>query len=293
MRILSRRPAAFDEPGEDRAEARMTFLEHLEELRVRLIRSLLALVAATIASFVFVDRIADFVMAPTLRVLPPGSELVFTKPGEAFSFYLDIALIAGVILAMPFITYQVWRFIAPGLYSRERRFVVPFLLIASTGTLAGAAFGHYVLYPGMMEFFATFKPRYLTFLPRLEDTFDLYKNTMIGMVLVFQMPTLVYFLAKMRLVTAGFLWRHFKYAILGIFIIAAVLTPSTDWWNQTMFAAPMVALYVLSIGIAWLVAPRTNADEVNTPTLRLVFVAVSLNHALRQLPSRSRLIRSA
>jgi sec-independent protein translocase protein TatC len=165
-------------------------------------------------------------------------------------------LIAGCLLAAPFVMFQVWLFIAPGLYAREKKLAVPFVLLTTMGTIAGAAFSHYILFPSMIAFFGTFSSADLQFLPRVEDVFDLYLKMLLGMVAVFQIPTLVFFLARMRLVTARFLWRHIKYAILLIFIVAAVLTPSSDPWNQSVFAAPMIVLYLLSIAIAWAVAPR-------------------------------------
>jgi len=189
------------------------------------------------------------------------------------------------MLAAPFVTYQVWRFIAPGLYAREKRLALPFVACATLGTLGGAAFSHYVLFPSMMGFFSTFDSPRIRFTPNLEHTFDLYRNTLIGMVAVFQIPTLVLFLARIRLVTARFMWRHIKYAVLVIFIVAAVLTPSADPWNQAVFAAPMLGLYVISIGIAWLVAPRRPAestDRFGSPELKLVFVAAVMDHARRR-----------
>jgi sec-independent protein translocase protein TatC len=249
-------------PPEDQdnpREGRMGFLDHLDELRKRIIYSSIAIGVGMLISFIFVDRIAAFVMAPTLRALPPGSELIYTRASEGFSFLLDVAFIGGIVLAAPFVTYQVWRFIAPGLYAMERRFAVPFVLLATAGTLAGALFSHYVRFPAMMGFFQAFDSPRIKFVPRLEETFELYKNTLIAMIAVFQIPTLAFFLAKMRLVTARFLWRNIKYAILIIFVLAAVLTPSTDPWNQTLFAIPMIGLYVVSIGIAWLAAPRESS----------------------------------
>jgi sec-independent protein translocase protein TatC len=266
-----------EEPDEPEPGARMGFLEHLDELRTRIIRSCLAIALGMAVAFKFVDPIADFVEASVLRVLPGGTALIFIRPGEAFSFYLDLALISGIVLAAPFVTYQVWGFIAPGLYAKEKRLVIPFLALTTVGTLAGAFFSHYVLFPAMMAFFGTFNSPRMKFVPRVEDTFDLYKTTMLGMVAVFQLPTLVYFLARMGLVTAGFLWRNIKYAVLAIFIIAAVLTPSSDPWNQTVFAAPMMALYLISIGIAGLVAPRRGREpqpRSGSPTLRLVVGAM-------------------
>jgi sec-independent protein translocase protein TatC len=271
-----------EEQQERRGDGQMGFLDHLDELRTRIIRSLVAVGAGMLLAFIFVERIADFVLAPTLRMLPPGATLIYTKPGEGFSFYLDVALIGGIVLAMPFVTYQVWRFIAPALYANERRYVIPFVILATAGSLAGALFSHYILFPGMIGFFGTFSSRTMKFTPRLEDTFDLYKNMLLGMVAVFQLPTLVFFLAKMQLVTARFLWRHIDYAVLIIFVVAAVLTPSTDPWNQAVFAAPMIGLYLLSIVLAWLVEPRRGREKAgrgDMNNIRLVFAAAVIDRA--------------
>jgi sec-independent protein translocase protein TatC len=274
-----------DDDEDDGLKAgRMGFLEHLDELRTRLIRSCLAIAAGMIVAFLFSDRIADFVEGPVIKVLPPGTALVFVRPGEAFSFYLDLSLIGGVVLAVPFIMYQVWGFIAPALYAREKKLVVPFVLLTALGTVAGALFSHYVLFPGMIAFFGTFNSPKMKFLPRVEDTFELYKTLLIGMILVFQIPTLVFFLAKMRAVTARFLWRHFKYAIFITAVAAAVLTPTTDPWNQIVVAAPMIGLYLVGIGIAWMVEPRRAAStpsDSDSPKLRLVIGAMVIDQAVR------------
>jgi sec-independent protein translocase protein TatC len=267
---------------DDRGEGQMGFLDHLDELRTRIIRSLIAIAAGMAIAFFFVDRIGDFILAPALRALPAGSTLIYTKPGEGIAFYLDVALIVGLILAAPFVMYQVWRFIAPGLYAKERKYVVPFVALSVVGTLCGALFTHYLMFPTTIAFLGAFNSRLMKYMPRVEDTFDLYKSMMIGMVMVFQMPTLVFFLAKMRLVTARFLWRNIKYAILIIFILAAVLTSSVDGWNQTVFAAPMVALYLISIVIAWIVGPkreRETTGPTDSTKLRLVIGAMAIDHA--------------
>ena len=279
------RPRPLPEPEDEPREGQMGFLDHLDELRTRIIRACLAVGAGMLVAFLFMDRIADFVLAPTLRVLPPGTTLIYTKPGEGISFYLDISLIGGLVLAMPFVAYQLWRFIAPGLYANEKKLTIPFVALASLGSLTGALFTHYLMFPATIEFFATFSSRLMKFTPRVEDTFDLYKSMMLGMILVFQMPSIVFFLAKMRLVTARFLWRNIKYAILIIFILAAVLTSSTDWWNQTVFAAPMIALYLLSIVIAWVVGPKREREpsgRTDTAKLRLVFAAAVIDRAWKQ-----------
>ncbi|PYR29193.1 MAG: twin-arginine translocase subunit TatC [Acidobacteria bacterium] len=254
---------AFDSPLEeddDASSSKMSFLEHLDELRKRIINSCIAIAVCVLLGFGFIDRIFNFIFAPTRRALPPGVKLIYTQPGEAFSLYIEIALIIGVMLAAPFIMYQVWRFIAPGLYSNEKRFAIPFVLFTTLGFLAGAAFNHYISFPFMMAFFASFNTPELAFMPKLEDVFGLYSKMLIGMGIVFQMPTVVFFLAKMKLLTARFLVANLKYALLLTFIIAAVITPTGDMMTQTIFAAPMIALYLLSIVIAWIVGPKRQKD---------------------------------
>jgi sec-independent protein translocase protein TatC len=271
-----------EDQDDDRDKGQMGFLEHLDELRSRIIRSLMAIAAGMAITYFFVDSIASFILAPALRALPPGTTFIFTRPGEGFAFQLDVALIGGLILAAPLVMYQVWRFIAPGLYSKERKYVVPFVVLSMVGTLCGALFTHYLMFPATMAFFGTFNSRIIKFMPRIEETFDLYKSMMIGMVLVFQMPTLVLFLAKMRLVTARFLWRNLQYAILIMFVLAAVLTSSGDWWNQTVFALPMIALYLISIVIAWIVGPkreRETSGHSDATKLRLVIGAMAIDQA--------------
>jgi sec-independent protein translocase protein TatC len=234
----------------------MSFLEHLDELRKRIVQSLLGVVAGVALGFAFINPIVNFILTPTWRVLPAGSRMIYTQPGEAFGLYVQIGLIVGIVLASPWIMYQVWLFIAPGLYANEKKFAVPFVLMSTIGFVGGAAFNHYIIFPFMMTFFASFNTADLIFMPRLEDVFDLYSKMLIGMGLVFQMPTVVFFLAKMRMVTARFLLRNTKYAVLAIFVIAAVVTPSGDMVTQTIFAAPMLGLYALSILIAWIVTPK-------------------------------------
>ena len=176
-------------------------------------------------------------------------------PGEAFSVYVTIALIAGLVLASPGVMWQVWQMIAPALYLKEKKFAFYFILMTTVGFIGGAAFNHYIAFKMLMQFFAQFNSANLAFMPRLDDVLDMYTRMLLVMGIVFQMPTLVFFLAKMRLVTARFLWLQFKYAILIIFIIAAVVTPSGDPYNQTVLALPMIGLYIISIFVAWIVGP--------------------------------------
>ena len=231
-----------DDDGDGLRDGKMGFLEHLDELRVRIIRSCIAVAVGMIVAFAFIDRIVTFVLAPSRRMLPPGARLIYTEPGEAFGLYIQVALIAGVLLAAPLIMVQVWRFIAPGLYAKEKKFAIPFVLLTTVGTLAGAGFSHYILFPYLIAFFGTFNSPDLAFMPRLEDVFDLYTKMLLGMCVVFQI----------------------LYAVLIIFIVAAVLTPTADPWNQTIFAAPMVGLYLISILIVWLVQPKRHQSSADS-----------------------------
>jgi sec-independent protein translocase protein TatC len=242
----SREPSAFDGLFQD-----FSLLERLDDLRRRLVRSALAVCVGILIGFAFINQVVNFILAPTRRALPSGAKLIYTQPGEAFGLYIQIALIVGVVVAMPYIMFQAWKLVAPILPSSAKRFAIPFALFTTLGFLAGAAFTHYIAFPYMMVFFASFNTADLLFLPRIEDVFDLYTKMLLGMGAVFQMPTVVFFLAKAGLVSARLLWRSFRYAFLLIFVAAAVITPTGDMVTQTIFAAPMVGLYILSIIIAW------------------------------------------
>src|SRR5579872_3734585 len=201
----------LEEDDDAAAGAKMTFLEHLDELRKRIVNACIGIAVGILVSFAFIEKIFNFLLAPTRKVLPPGVKMIYTQPGEAFAMYINISLIAGVVLAAPYVMYQVWLFIAPGLYSKEKLMAVPFVVLTTVCFLAGAGFNHYIAFPFMMAFFASFNGVDLSFLPRLEDTFGLYTKMLLGMGVVFQLPTIVYFLAKMKLVNARFLWNHGKY----------------------------------------------------------------------------------
>jgi sec-independent protein translocase protein TatC len=250
-----------DDDDELLGEGKMSFLEHLDELRKRIVRSLLGICVGMLVSFAFIQRIFDFLLAPTRKILPPDVKMIYTEPGEAFGLWITISLIAGAVIASPYVMYQVWMFIAPGLYSKEKRMAIPFVLFTTIGFISGAAFNHFIAFPFMMRFFASFNSIDLRFMPRLDDVFGLYTKMLLGMGIVFQLPAVVFFLAKMRLVTAGFLWKHGKYAILIAYIVAAVITPTADPVNQTIFAAPMIGLYFLSILIAFVVNPRSKTKS--------------------------------
>jgi sec-independent protein translocase protein TatC len=245
-----------DEDDDVSAVGKMSFLEHLDELRKRIMHAAIGVVVGVVAGFTFHQQLYDFILEPTRRVLPEGSHLIYTQPSEAFSLHIQIALIAGVIIAAPYIMFQVWQFIAPGLYANEKKLAIPFVLLSTLGIVGGAAFNHYVAFPFMIGFFGTFSSPELQFLPALTPVWSMYTKFLVAMALTFQMPTIVYFLARMQLVTARFLAKHLKYAVLIIFVVAAVVTPGGDPGTQAVFAAPMLGLYLISIGIAWVVGPK-------------------------------------
>jgi sec-independent protein translocase protein TatC len=250
-----------EELEEDGAGGKMSFLEHLDELRKRLIACVYALVIGCVVSFVFVNHTERFILEPLQQMMPGGQRLVFTAPTEGFMTMMKIGALGGLFVALPFIVLQLWLFIAPGLYANEKRFAVPFVLLGTFFFVAGAAFSHYIAFPYTWRFFLGFENEYLQFLPKLSDVFSLWVKMLLAFGVIFQMPTIVFFLARMGMVTAGFLVRHTKYAVLIIFVLGAVLSPGTDVVSQAMMAGPMLILYGLSIAIAWMFAKRKPKDE--------------------------------
>jgi sec-independent protein translocase protein TatC len=239
---------------------RMTFLEHLDELRKRLIACLIGVAAGCVVAFIFLDRyIFPFIMLPMQKMLPDGGKLITTEASEFFMLWVKTGFFAGLLLAMPFILYQVWLFVAPGLYSHEKRFAIPFVFFASTFFFAGAMFSHYMAFPVTWGFFITFNPSFVQFMPKIGPAFALYVKMMLACGAVFQMPVLVFALARMGMVTAGFLVRHFKYAVLIIAIAGAVLSPGGDIPSQMILSGPMLVLYIFSIGVAWVFQKKKRA----------------------------------
>ena len=243
----------LDVIDDDGAGARMSFLEHLDELRKRLIRCVIGMVVGVLIAFIFLNRIFQFVLVPLQQALPDGGKFITTEGPEYFILYLKVGLLAGLFVAMPLILWQLWLFIAPGLYAHEKRFAIPFVLFASIFFFMGAAFAHYIAFPWTWDFFIRFSSsEFVTFMPKIGPTFSLYVRVILAFGVIFQMPTLVFFLARMGLVTARLLVKNTKYAVLIIFILAAVLSPGGDVASQLLMAGPMLILYALSIGVAWI-----------------------------------------
>ena len=240
-----------DDDAPEESGGKMSFLDHLDELRRRLMWALGAVVIGFVIAVAFYQQLFDFVMNPMQAMLPAGQKMIYTEPTEALMLYVKIAVIAGILIASPGVMTQVWLFVAPGLYSHEKKLAIPFVALSSLFFIGGAAFAHYVVFPITFTFFASFSSDEITFMPRIEPAFALYMKLVLIFGLVFQMPTVVLLLARLGLITAGFLWRNFKYAVLIIFIIGAALSPGTDPVGQIVMAGPMVLLYLLSIGFAW------------------------------------------
>lgn len=236
----------------------MSFLEHLEELRMRIIYSIIAVAVGFGLCWGYAEKIFALMQEPVMFALKRNGlpeRLVYLSPTEPFNLYLKIGLMAGIFVASPFVLYQVWMFISPGLYRHEQRYVMPFMFSTILLFLGGGYFGYKIVYPAALDFLISYGKQFQPMITIGEYT-DLFLTIILGLGAVFELPILVFFLALMGVVSAGWMWHNVRYSILVIFIIAAVLTPTTDILNMCIFAAPMVALYLLSIGIAWFVHPK-------------------------------------
>ncbi len=238
----------------------MSFLEHLEDLRTRLFRSFLSIFVAVIPAYVFSQDIFRFLARPLTQFMPEGEKLAFRTLTEPFMLYIKVSFLAALFAVSPYVFYQLWKFIAPGLYQKEKKYVVPFVVCTSLFFLGGAAFAYYVAYPFACRFFlqlgSDFDP-----VITVNDFFGLTIKMLLGIGLVFEMPILIFFLSKMGLVTSRWMVKKFKYAVLVIFIIAAVITPTPDVISQSILAVPMLVLYSLGILVAFFFGKEKNARK--------------------------------
>ncbi|MCU0275546.1 MAG: twin-arginine translocase subunit TatC [Acidobacteria bacterium] len=236
----------------------MSFFEHLGELRKRIVWSLAFVFVFFLASWAVVGKLYHWLSLPVLKFLPAGpsgeAKLAFTSLAEPFMMYIKVAAIAALFAASPFIFHQLWLFIAPALFPKERKWVIPFVFATTFFFVLGGAFGYFVVFPMACKFFLNIGKDF-TAIITINDYFSLAFRVLFGIAAVFELPVLVFLLAKLRIVSARFLLRYFKYAIVAIFVLAAVITPTPDMITQTMFAVPMILLYLLSILIARLVNP--------------------------------------
>jgi sec-independent protein translocase protein TatC len=245
----------------------MGFMEHLEELRKRIILSVVSIGVGFGVCYWWHDKIFSWMQAPIVFALKNHNlpvNLVYTNPTDPFNMYLKVSLIVGIFVASPFVLYQVWAFIAPGLYKNERRYVAPFMFSTVGLFLAGGLFAYKMVYPAALDFLIGYSQQFTPMITINEYT-NLFMTIVLWLGVIFEMPILVFFLALFGIVSSGWMWRNFRYSILVIFIIAAVITPTTDIMNMCIFAAPMIVLYAGSIGVAYLVHPkqRKKRDEKN------------------------------
>jgi len=239
----------------DDRETGPSLLARLDDLRRRLVRIAVALAAGFLVAFTFVERIFFFVMHPLASVLPEGGRLIYTQTTAGFTLRLRMAAIVGAVLASPVVLWQVWGLVAPVLSRRARRRAIAGVALSTLCFVAGAAFGHLVVFRWLWRFLASFTTDYVRFLPEIGPAFSLYAKVVLGCGLVFEWPVLVGLLARAGALTHRTLRHYARHAVLGAFVVSAVVTPP-DPVSQLVVASPLVALYGLAILVAWLAEPR-------------------------------------
>jgi sec-independent protein translocase protein TatC len=229
----------------------MSVLDHLDELRSRLFRALIGYVVAFVACWAVSAELLEFLLRPIRDHMFEGDEIVFIHLTEPFMIYMKASAVAAIFVAAPGVLYQVWAFVAPGLYAREQRMVVPFMLFGSLFFLGGGAFGYYAAVPAAAAWLLGLGGEFAANIT-LRSAFDFESRLILAMGAVFELPILIFFLARIGVVTPAFLMRHFKTAVLTIAVLAAVITPTGDMVTMSIFVLPMVLLYLIGVGVAWL-----------------------------------------
>jgi sec-independent protein translocase protein TatC len=236
-------------PARSEELPRMSLIQHLEELRKRILWSLAFTAIAFFPCFAKVELILAFLQRPIMAILPPGKKLAYMGITDPIILYFKVAGLAALFVASPFLLYQVWRFISPGLYSRERRYVLPFIFFGTFFFLLGGAFAYEIAFPYAARFLIGIGSQFEPVLT-IERYFGFEMQVILGLGLIFEMPIVIFTVCEVGLVTPRFLIKHFRYAVLIIFIIAAIVTPTPDVFNMCVFAAPMLGLYLLGVGAA-------------------------------------------
>lgn len=237
----------------------MSLLEHISELRKRLIYIILGVVVAFLICLNWASSIFAFLSIPVENALQGKAKLVFTKLQGPFVLYMKVALLAGFLLALPWIFYHLWKFIAPALYKKEKRQVFPFIFFTSISFLGGAAFGYYVMFPLAFEFLIEMGKEFTPMLT-IDDYFGLVFRMLLALGCIFELPVIIYFLAKIGLMTHRFLLKNFQWAVIIIFIIGAILSPP-DIFSQILVSVPLLLLYTFGILIAWIVTKRKESHK--------------------------------
>jgi sec-independent protein translocase protein TatC len=245
-------------------EDKMPFTQHLDELRRRLIVCAVAVAVGFLVAYAFKERIFEVLMRPWIQAMPAGHEakLIYTAPHEAFFTYLKVSFVAGLGLAVPVIVFEFWRFIAPGLYEEERRYLVPVVFFSSIFFLGGALFGYFLVFPVGFQFFTSFASDTITPLISTKEFLTFSFRLLFAFGFVFELPIFAFFLARMGLINAQFLRRQRKIAIVLIFVIAAMLTPGPDVFSQLLMAGPLLVLYEMSVWIVHIFGKKPIEVEV-------------------------------
>jgi sec-independent protein translocase protein TatC len=238
-----------DEQEPEQESGKMSFLEHLDELRRRLLHIVTFIGVGFLVCWVFARRIYNFISIPILKSLPAGVKLAYTNVTDPFTVYMKVAFIAAIFLTIPLTLYEVWKFIAPGLYRKEKKYVVPFLVTSVFLFVLGGAFCYYIVLPQTFAFLIGLGASFMPVI-KIDEYLDLTNMMLLGFGLIFEMPVIVAFLSMFGLVSAHFLWSKFKYSIVIIVTLAAVISPTGDAFNLMIWSAPMILLYFISIGVA-------------------------------------------
>lgn len=243
---------------EEEGGGHMTFFEHLTELRKRIINSLIAVAIGAFIGVAVAERVIGWITRPMLEALAGAhldQKLVYTHPAGYLNLIITLGLYLGVVIASPVVMYQIWLFVAPALYKHERKAVLGFLSSTVFLFLAGIAFGYTIMLPYVLRFLVSFKGPVVPMIS-INEYFDLTLLILLGLGIVFELPVLIFFLSLFGIVTPRFLWKNFRYAILLISIIAAIVTPTPDAMTMLVFMSPMVGLYFVGIGVSALVVRR-------------------------------------
>lgn len=245
-------------PAEEDAGGQMTFFEHLVELRKRIINSLIAIAVGAFVGFYVAQHVIAWITKPMLAALAEAhleQKLVYTNPVGYLNLIITLGIYLGFVLASPVVLYQIWLFVAPALYKHERKAVTGFLFSTVALFLSGIAFGYFIMLPYMLRFLVSFRGPVQPMIS-INEYFDLILIVLLGLGLVFEMPILIFFLSLFGIVTPKFLWENFRYAILVISVVAAVVTPTPDALTMLIFMAPMVGLYFLGMAVSWAVVRK-------------------------------------
>jgi sec-independent protein translocase protein TatC len=235
---------------ENNENHKMSLTEHLSELRIRLLRIIIALAVGFGICYYYKDLVFDIITKPLTQVLPSESHLIYTGLTEAFFVYMKLAFFASLLITSPYILHQIWKFISPGLLPKEKKYVVPFVLSSTSLFLGGVLFGYFIVLPPAFKFFVSFNNQYLQAMISFREYLSLFVTFLLGFGLSFELPVFIFFLTKLGVVNAKMLSQQRKYAILLIFIAAAILTPSPDALSQILMAIPLMLLYEVSIFLA-------------------------------------------